>query len=119
MTDKTIYQQLAETIRTAIMAGDLPEGESIPSVRQISVEQGLNPQTVLNATQMLVQEGLVEKRRGLGHYVAQGAREALLKLELKRFQQEEIPRFVQTARSLGLAEQQLGDLVRDAFRKDG
>lgn len=114
-----IYQQLAGFIRSAILAGDLPEEEAIPSVRQISVDEGLNPQTVLNATQMLVQEGLVEKRRGLGYYVAKGAREALRKNELDRFQQEEVPRFVQNAMALGLAVDQLEKLVRSAFGKDG
>ncbi len=59
-----IYLQVAQMIRDAIVAGDLPEGEAIPSVRQLSVEQGLNPQTVLNATRLLLDEGILEKRRG-------------------------------------------------------
>ncbi len=114
-----IYQQLASHIRSAIMSGDLPEGEAIPSVRQISVEQGLNPQTVLNATQMLIQEGLLEKRRGLGYFVNPGARASLLKNDLDRFQKEEIPRFVRTARALGLARDELENLIRKAFGKEG
>ncbi|NQV16569.1 GntR family transcriptional regulator, partial [bacterium] len=64
-----IYQQLAESIRQDILSGALQEEEAIPSVRQISVDYSLNPQTVLNATQLLIQEGLLEKRRGLGLFV--------------------------------------------------
>ncbi len=56
--DRPIYLQIADIIREAIMAGDIEEGKSIPSVREISVEHSLNPQTVLNATQILINEGL-------------------------------------------------------------
>jgi len=114
-----IYLQLATHIREAILAGDLPEGEAIPSVRQLSVEQSLNPQTVLNATQLLIQEGLLEKRRGLGYFVLPGAQQQLQEDDLERFKQELLPALVEQAQRLGLSASDLIKLVQSAYRKGG
>lgn len=110
-----IYLQVARMIRDAVVAGDLPEGEAIPSVRRVSVEQGLNPQTVLNATRLLIDEGILEKRRGIGIFVKEGARIALLGEELKRFKSADVPTLVSRARLLGLTSKATLDLVRGKF----
>lgn len=110
-----IYLQVARIIRDAVVAGDLPEGEAIPSVRQVSVEQGLNPQTVLNATRLLIDEGILEKRRGIGIFVKEGARKALLSEQLKRFKAADVPALVGRARLLGLTRKATLDLVRKKF----
>ncbi len=110
-----IYLQVARMIRDAVVAGDLPEGEAIPSVRRVSVEQGLNPQTVLNATRLLIDEGILEKRRGIGIFVKEGARTALLGEELKRFKSADVPTLVSRARLLGLSRKATLDLVREKF----
>jgi len=112
-----IYFQVAGMIRDAVVAGDLPEGEAIPSVRQVSVEHGLNPQTVLNATHLLIDEGLLEKRRGIGIFVREGAREALLNQEIERFKAADVPALVDRARLLGLSQKATLDLVREKFKE--
>ncbi len=114
---KPIYLQVAQMIRDSVIAGDLPEDSSIPSVRQISVEQGLNPQTVLNATHALVDEGILEKRRGVGIFVKRGARELLRQRELNQLKQQEIPEMVTRARLLGLNQKETVQLVRDNFKE--
>ncbi len=112
-----IYLQVARMIRDAVAAGDLPEGEAIPSVRQVSAEQGLNPQTVLNANHLLIEEGILEKRRGIGIFVKEGAQTALLRVELERFESEALPALVNRARLLGLSPKATLDLVREKFEE--
>lgn len=112
-----IYLQVARMIREAVLSGDLPEGKAIPSVRQISVEQELNPQTVLNATRLLLDEGILEKRRGIGVFVKEGARAALMRRELEIFKKEEIPGLVSRARLLGLSSKITLGLVKEKFEE--
>ncbi len=80
-----IYLQLKEQIRNMILIGELHENEALPSVRQVAAEYQLNPITVSKAWQYLVDEELVEKKRGRGMYVLQNAREKLLKFERDKF----------------------------------
>ncbi|MEE9464410.1 MAG: GntR family transcriptional regulator [Candidatus Neomarinimicrobiota bacterium] len=114
---KPIYLQVAQMIRDSVISGDLSEDSSIPSVRRISVDQGLNPQTVLNATHALVDEGILEKRRGVGIFVKRGARELLRQRELNQLQQHEVPEMVTRARLLGLTVKETVQLVRDNFKE--
>ncbi len=107
-----IYLQVARMIRDAILTGDLSEGEAIPSVRRISVEHSLNPQTVLNATQTLVSQDVLEKRRGLGIFVKEGARQRLLDQELEIFITDEIPALTERARLLGVSTQEIVKLIK-------
>jgi len=79
-----IYRQLRDRVVAMILEGTLKEGDALPSVRQVAADFQLNPITVSKAYQELVDENLVEKRRGLGMYVTEGAREALLKNERER-----------------------------------
>ncbi|HRG15975.1 MAG TPA: GntR family transcriptional regulator [Pseudomonadota bacterium] len=97
-----IYRQLRDYIKAMILDEALKEGDAIPSVRQVSADFQLNPITVSKAYQELVDENLVEKRRGLGMYVNQGAREALLKNEREHFLREEWPVLRDRLRRLGL-----------------
>ncbi|MDF1654388.1 MAG: GntR family transcriptional regulator [Coxiellaceae bacterium] len=96
-----IYQQLKDKIAVAIMDGSLQEGEAIPSIRQVSADYAVNPITVSKAFQGLVDDEVIEKRRGLGMYVKQGAQKALLKLEKQRFIQQEWPQIKQRISQLG------------------
>lgn len=97
-----IYRQLREHIKAMILDGALKEGDALPSVRQVSADFQLNPITVSKAYQELVDESLVEKRRGLGMYVNQGARAQLLKSERDRFIRDEWPPLRERLRRLGL-----------------
>ncbi|MBC8193726.1 MAG: GntR family transcriptional regulator [Candidatus Marinimicrobia bacterium] len=110
-----IYQQLAESIRQDILSGALPAETAIPSVRQISVEYGLNPQTVLNATQLLIQEGLLEKRRGLGMFVQKSARKQLNQSASERFKNETIQALVQEAQLLSISQSDLIELIQKNY----
>ena len=102
-----IYRQLRDRMVARILEGSLGEGESLPSVRSVAAELRLNPLTVLKGYQELVNEGLVEKRRGRGMYVNPGARAALLKDERQRFLEDEWPRIRATVQRLGLSEREL------------
>jgi GntR family transcriptional regulator len=105
-----IYRQLREHIKAMILDGALKEGDALPSVRQVSADFQLNPITVSKAYQELVDESLVEKRRGLGMYVNDGARAQLLKSERERFIHEEWPPLRERLRRLGLELKELLEL---------
>mgnify|MGYP002641718566 CR=1 FL=1 len=113
-----IYQQLADSIRQDILTGSLPAETAIPSVRQISVEYGLNPQTVLNATQILIQEGLLEKRRGLGMFVQKSARKQLNLSASERFKNETIQALVQEAQMLSISRDDLIELIQSKYGEE-
>ena len=87
-----IYRQLRERVVAMILDGALNEGDALPSVRQVAADYQINPLTVSKAYQELVDEQLVEKRRGLGMFVTDGARQALLRSERESFLREEWPR---------------------------
>jgi GntR family transcriptional regulator len=97
-----IYRQLKDRVVGMMLDGVLKAGDALPSVRQIAAEYQLNPITVSRAYQELVDEHLVEKRRGIGMYVTDGASEKLLSTERDRFIREEWPAMVERIRRLGL-----------------
>jgi GntR family transcriptional regulator len=102
-----IYRQLKDRIVGMMLDDVIKPGEALPSVRQIAAEYSLNPITVSRAYQELVDETLVEKRRGLGMYVTDGARDKLLASERERFIQEEWPALLERISRLGLDLEQL------------
>jgi GntR family transcriptional regulator len=102
-----IYQQLADLLAAQLIDGDPPEGESMPSVRQLASRYVLNPLTVNRALQALYDVGLLESRRGLGLYVTAGAREKLRAAERERFLHDEWPRLRARLKRLGITAEQL------------
>jgi GntR family transcriptional regulator len=98
-----IYRQLRDRVVAMILEGALKEGDALPSVRTVAADFRLNPLTVLKGYQQLVDEALVEKRRGRGMYVAAGACAALLKGEREKFIESEWPRIRATIQRLGLS----------------
>ena len=104
-----IYRQLRDRVVALILDGVLNEGDPLPSVRNVAAEYRLNPITVLKAYQELVDEQLVEKKRGRGMYINDGARELLLKAEREKFLAEHWPRVHATIRRLGLTPEELLD----------
>jgi GntR family transcriptional regulator len=104
-----IYLQLKERVVAMILGGVLKPGDAVPSVRQVAADFQLNPITVSRAYQELADEMLVEKRRGLGMYVTEGAPEKLLASERERFLREEWPAVVARIQRLGL---RIEELVR-------
>jgi len=102
-----IYRQLRDRVIAMILDGVLKEGDPLPSVRNVAAEYRVNPLTVLKSYQQLVDEGLVESRRGLGMFINAGARTALLEAERLRFLKEEWPRVQATIQRLGLNAREL------------
>jgi GntR family transcriptional regulator len=106
-----IYRQLRDLVVAMILDRVLKEGDPLPSVRTVAAEYRVNPLTVLKAYQQLVEEGLVEARRGRGMFINAGARDLLLQGERQRFLGDEWPRISETIRRLGLTAE---DLLRAA-----
>ena len=106
-----IYRQLRDRVVEMILEGVLGDGDALPSVRNVAAEYRLNPLTVLKGYQELVDEGLVEKRRGRGMFVRDGARKNLLAGERELFVEEQWPKVVATIRRLGL---DLSELMANA-----
>ena len=100
--DLPIYRQLRDRVVAMILEGVLGDGDALPSVRNVAAEYRLNPLTVLKGYQELVDEGLVEKKRGRGMFINDGAHKQLLKDERKRFIEKEWPKVVETINRLGL-----------------
>jgi GntR family transcriptional regulator len=109
-----IYRQLRDRVVAMILDGVLKEGDPLPSVRNVAAEYRVNPLTVLKGYQELVDEQLVETKRGLGMFVNAGARDLLLKAERQRFLSEQWPGVAATIQRLGLTPK---DLLKAASRR--
>ena len=102
-----IYRQLRDRVVEMILDGVLKEDDPLPSVRNVAAEYRVNPLTVLKGYQQLVDEGLVETRRGRGMFINAGARNLLLQGERQKFLEEEWPRISATIQRLGLKAEEL------------
>jgi GntR family transcriptional regulator len=107
-----IYRQLRDRVVAMILDGVLAEGDPLPSVRNVAAEFRVNPLTVLKSYQGLVDEQLVEKRRGLGMFINVGARRLLLDGERQKFLAEQWPRIHATIQRLGLTPEELLEAAR-------
>ncbi len=106
-----IYKQLHRYLTDSILDGILAEGDAMPSVRQIASEQRINPITVSKAMQLLVEEEVVEKRRGLGMFVLPGAVDRLVKTQKLQFLEKQWPDILAKMSRLGISQ---SDLFEDA-----
>lgn len=104
-----IYRQLRDLVAAMILDRVLGEGDPLPSVRQVAAEYRVNHLTVLKGYQQLVDEQLVEAKRGRGMYVRAGARDLLLRGEREKFLSEQWPRIHATIQRLGLSAEELLD----------
>jgi GntR family transcriptional regulator len=117
--DLPIYRQLRDRVVAMMLEGVLNDGDALPSVRNVAAEYRLNPLTVLKGYQELVDEGLVEKKRGRGMFVTEGARKQLLKDERKRFINKEWPKVSATIKRLGLSADELLNEIDDSQSSAG
>jgi len=108
-----IYRQLRDRVVVMILDGVLNEGDPLPSVRTVAAEYRVNPLTVLKGYQQLVDEGLVETKRGRGMFINTGARDLLRQGERHKFLTEEWPRIKATIQRLGLKQEELLDSAGD------
>lgn len=97
-----IYRQLKEKVVSMILGEELKPGDALPSVRQIAADFQLNPITVSRAYQELVDENIIEMKRGLGMFVLEGAKDRLLASERERFLNEEWPAVLERIETLGI-----------------
>ncbi len=100
--DLPIWKQIKDKLQQAIMDGTFKEGEAIPSVRQLALELRVNPLTISRAFSELADDGLIEKRRGLGMYVAPNIHSDLMAREKENFLLNEWPQIQVKIKSLGL-----------------
>src|SRR5438309_4854869 len=109
-----IYRQLRDRVVVLILDGVLKEGDPLPSVRSVAADYRVNPLTVLKGYQQLVDEQLVETKRGLGMFVKSGARDLLLQGERQKFLAEQWPRIHATIQRLGLTPKDLLDAAKSS-----
>ena len=100
--NQPIYRQLRDRVVAMILDGVLKEGDPLPSVRNVAAESRINPLTVLKAYQQLVDEGLVDKKRGIGMFINAGAKALLMQGERQRFLNDQWPEIHATIQRLGL-----------------
>ena len=99
---KGIYQQIADQVRERIAGGEWTTGDRIPSVREMAVTLGVNPNTVTRSYQTLLENEIIENRRGIGYFVAEKARERIMEEMKKQFIGDELPRMFRMMRKMGM-----------------
>jgi DNA-binding transcriptional regulator YhcF (GntR family) len=109
-----IFSQIAERLSEEIAEGVLPEGERVPSTNQLAAYYRINPATAAKGINVLIDGGLLEKHRGIGMFVASGARERLLEARHKRFTERYVEPLVAEADRLGIGADELVGLVRES-----
>ena len=112
---RPIFVQIAEGIEDAILSGAFPEGGQIPSITEFSVNYKINPATALKGVNLLVEAGLLYKKRGLGMFVASGAREKLLQQRRQSFYQDFILPLLTEARQVQLTKEELMQMIERGY----
>lgn len=116
-TDVPIFVQVAEQIESAILSGALDEGAQAPSTTEISVLYKINPATALKGVSMLADDGVLFKKRGLGMFVADGAKERIVEKRRSQFYEKYVVPLVIEAVKLGLSTEQLDDMIRRGLKE--
>lgn len=116
--DRPIFQQLAEQLEEAILAGTYPEESQVPSITEYSVAYKINPATALKGINLLVDAGVVYKKRGVGMFVAQGAVEALRAKRREGFYDHFVASMIEEAKRLGLSREELQRLIDRGFAQE-
>ncbi len=107
---KPIYQQIADTLCERVLNGELKPDERMPSVRDVAIQLGVNPNTVMRTFDYLQQAGIIYNKRGVGYFVSPDASDKILTLQRKEFMEEELPAFMQKLKLLGIT---LADLEKE------
>ncbi len=114
-----LFVQIAEQIADDIAEGSLAEGERVPSTNELAAFYRINPATAAKGINVLTDDGLLEKRRGIGMFVAGGAREKLLTDRRKRFAEQYLEPMLVEARRLGINDESLISLIRGNGHQNG
>ena len=110
---KSIYQQIADRLMDQMLAGTPAADERMPSVRDVAVSLGVNPNTVMRSFDYLQGEGIIYNRRGVGYFASADAKEKILAIQRREFLDEELPLIRQKMKSLGIGieERSLDDVI--------
>jgi len=114
-SERAIFLQVAEGIEEGILSGAYPEQSQVPSTTEISVRYKINPATALKGVNLLVEEGILYKKRGLGMFVCEGAQEALQKKRKVAFFEEHIATLVREACRLGIDAEELVERIKISY----
>lgn len=114
-----IYQQIAQMLEDGILRGEYPEESQVPSTNELARAFNINPATAAKGINRLVDEGLLYKRRGIGMFVAEGARKTLQARRRKAFAGEQVRALVREAMRLGMSQEELLQLVGDVSQEEG
>lgn len=110
--NRPIFAQIAERIENDIIAGELPEESQVPSTNQFASFYQINPATAAKGVNLLVDQGILYKKRGLGMYVAPGSRAKLLEKRREQFYEQYVVTMVREAEKLGITQEQLADMIQ-------
>ncbi|NLM42613.1 MAG: GntR family transcriptional regulator [Clostridiales bacterium] len=110
---KLIYIQIAEAIEDAVITGELNEGDQVYSTNQFARLYGINPATAAKGINLLVEEGILYKKRGIGMFVADGARSKIVSKRRNRFIEEYITKLIREAEKLNLTKEELIDIIKN------
>ncbi len=116
--EKPIFQQIAEGIEDAILTGAFPEESQIPSITEFSVRYTINPATALKGINLLAEEGMVYKKRGVGMFVAAGAAKRVREKRQQSFYRKYLRPTVREARRLGLSEEEVAAMLKQGFAQE-
>ena len=114
-----IYLQIKEEIENAIISCSIKEEDAIPSIRTLAKQYQLNPQTISNAVNELLNDGILYKKRGIGMFVESGAKKKLVRNKSKEFREIDIRKLVLTAISLELKKSEIVRLIKEEYEKEG
>ncbi len=109
---RPLFQQIAEALEARILDGSMPEESQVPSINELAAFHRINPATALKGVNRLVDAGVLYKRRGIGMFVATGARAVLLAARRDEFRDQHLRPLMRRAATLGLAPEQLIDMIR-------
>ncbi len=114
-SEKPIFQQIAEGIEDAILTGSFPEESQIPSITEFSLRYTINPATALKGVNLLVEENILYKKRGVGMFVSAGARERVRQKRLHSFTPNYVTAMVAEAHRLDLTAEELFEIIQKEF----
>jgi len=106
---KGIYQQIADQVCDRILQGEWNGGERIPSIRELAVNLGVNPNTVTRSYQSLLDSQIIENRRGIGYFVTDEARQNIMRERKSEFIVDELPNLFRTMRLLDIGIEEIGE----------
>lgn len=110
---KLIYVQIAEAIEDAVISGELNEGDQVYSTNQFAKLYGINPATAAKGINLLVEEGILYKKRGIGMFVAEGARNMIITKRKTQFVEEYISELIREAKKLNITKEELIEIIKN------